>query len=209
MLKANATSLEDVYKAKVNSSEDIIRSHDKVIADGREQGVKDVEKMRRDYGAESRLLGQSWGSRHKILETKCAELEADLNELGEKTHQRQIALIHLKEQKDRAAQELNSKLNSGMSAQVGLMRRNLEGKIKMHETAKQMLAKKIEELSEELKAEEKKCSAVEAKFENDNNILRQEINNLRKDHAAKASDYEAIQKNAAVVNSAIEVIASC
>eukprot|EP00826_Nyctotherus_ovalis_P034070 TRINITY_DN2794_c0_g1_i12.p3 TRINITY_DN2794_c0_g1~~TRINITY_DN2794_c0_g1_i12.p3 ORF type:complete len:177 (-),score=68.06 TRINITY_DN2794_c0_g1_i12:412-942(-) len=162
--------------------------------------------MRRDYDAEGRLLSQSWGSRHKILESKCAELEADLNELNEKIHQRQIALIHLKEQKDRVAQELNSKLNNGMSAQVGLMRRNLESKIKMHETAKQMLSKKIEELSEELKAEEKKCSTVEAKFENDNNVLRQEISSFRKDHSANISDYEAIQKNAAIVNSTIEVI---
>lgn len=177
-----------------------------MIADSKEQAIKDVEKLKKDHDSEIRLLNQSWGNRHKIMENKCAELEADLNEINENIHQRQIELIHLKEQKDRASQELSSKLHNEVSTQVGIRRKNLENKIKVYESTKDALKKKIEELSNELKAEEKQCAAMEAKFDNANTLLRQEITNLKKDQTAKSSGYEKIQKNAAVTNTAIEVL---
>jgi len=177
-----------------------------MIANSKDQAVKDVEKLKRDCNTEIRLLNQSWGSRHKMLESKCAELEADLNEVDEAIHQRQMELIHLKEQKDRVFQELSSKLQSEMSTQVGLTRKSIENKIKMHDNTKQVLNKKIEELGNELKAEEKKYTAMETKFENDNNLLRQKIANLKKDNSTRFSDFEKIQKNVADINSAIQVL---
>ena len=85
------------------------------------------------------------------------------------------------------------------------MVKGLEEKIKSLESTKDSLNNKNAELIEEIKQQERKHSSAAIKLEKENNTLRQEISTLQKDQSIKFSEYEKLDKEAAILQSTIEV----
>lgn len=204
-MKGTLNSLEESYKVKTKCSEDILGKRNKTIAIIKEHSGKDIDEIKNIYLNEIRLLNQSWGEKYKVLGNKCSELETELAETDEKIRQEQIDIKRLKNQSDKEIQELDSKLNQEVNSQLGLIRGNLQNKLKALEGTNQTLNKKIEELMNDKKNLENNYKMTESKFEYDNSTLRKEMTNLQKNQSARFSEYERVQKNYSNANTEVEV----
>lgn len=169
------------------------------------QYQKDIDKTKREHEIEIKTINSSWLTKNKLLEDKCAEMNTELAEIREKLRLAQNEISHSKIEKEQALQELEGKLRLEMTNEISLTAKGFEDKIKVIENIRDTQAKKIVELSEEIKNQERKNSTSLLKLEKEANALRQEISNLQKEQAIKYAEIEKLNKDISIATSTIEV----
>ena len=198
--------MENKYKDKTSSVDEIMETQDRDIMLAIEKAAKDMEKTKRDYEVEVKSVEESWDTKCKGLEERKFNLEGRLDVSKEKLRQIKTEISTMRLEKEQLLQELEAKSRKDINKKIEITNKDLEAKVKIMEKDKSELERKIFELTEEIKHQETKHSIMTIRCKKENSELKQDLSNMQKDQSLKFAECVKLEQEIEIANTIIEVI---
>ena len=170
-----------------------------------EESKNNVEKTNKDYKLKIKTLNQSYTDSCKILEDKKTNLENRINDALGRLRSIQDETANIKIEKEKSLQELEGKLRKDLNNKIKIENKDLEEKLKNEEDSKVELDRKLFELAEEIKQQQKRYGNMVIRLNKTNGELREENSILQKNLSLKFSENVKIQQEIAIENNIHEV----